>query len=68
MRKPDAPCKGCERRKFRCHAMCVAYAAFCYDNDAFKDMIHDNKEKNHALEEVGVRRSRRAKKAAGVKK
>lgn len=68
MRKPDAPCKGCERRELRCHARCVEYAAYRDDNEVYKDMVYDIKAKNHALEAVSIRRSRRAKKAAGVKK
>ena len=68
MRKPEAPCKGCERRRFRCHAMCIEYAAFCHDNEAYLEKVRDNKEKNNAIENVGVRRSNRAKKAAGMMK
>lgn len=68
MSKPVAPCKGCEKRRFRCHAMCIEYAAFCFDNEAYLAKVRDNREKNNAVENVGVRRSRRAKKSAGVKK
>ena len=68
MRKPKAPCNGCERRRFRCHSMCVEYAAFCYDNEAYLAMIHDNKGKTNAAENVAVQRSTRAKKAAGMVK
>lgn len=69
MRKPDAPCKGCEKRRHRCHAMCIEYAAFCHDNEAYKKTVRDNREADNAVEHVGVVRSMRIKKSSGkVKK
>ena len=65
MRKPKPPCKDCAKKQLRCHAMCIEYAAFCYDNEAYKKKVFENKSQNNALDNIGVRRTLRAKKASG---
>ena len=65
MRKPDAPCKGCEQRRLRCHATCVKYAAFCDNNEKYKNTVREAKDLRHDLETIAVQRSRRAKKSSG---
>lgn len=62
MGKPIAPCKDCEKRRFRCHAMCVEYAAFLYDTDEYRKMVYENRKKENEAESISVARSDRANK------
>ena len=68
MRRPESPCLGCERRKLRCHAMCVEYAAFLYDTEEYKKIVFSNKAKQHEADHVSVLRSDRANKVVKRRK
>ena len=62
MGKPNAPCKDCEKRKHRCHSMCIEYAAFLCDVEEYRKTTFENKKKTYMAESVSVARSDRANK------
>ena len=36
IKKPVAPCKGCNKRQLHCHANCAEYQQFYNDNEKYK--------------------------------
>ena len=47
MKRPVAPCKGCDDRELGCHSKCDRYKQFCKDQNKFMSLIA--KEKGEAL-------------------
>lgn len=66
-REKPAPCKGCEKRRTMCHAMCIEYAAWCYDHrEIVREREKEHSEQSDFLSILGKRKERLRKK--GVKK
>lgn len=36
IKKPTAPCKGCDKRHLHCHANCTEYQQFYIENEKYK--------------------------------
>ena len=68
MGKPISPCKDCEKRRHRCHSMCIEYAAFLYDNEEYKKTVLDKKLNEYAADNIAVSRSDRANKVVKRRK
>ena len=62
MSRPIAPCKDCEKRRHRCHSMCVEYAAFLYDVEEYKKVVWRKRKSEYDAESVQIARSDRANK------
>ena len=46
MLKPKPPCKDCTKRKARCHASCLKYAAFAEALEEYNRFVRENKTKD----------------------
>lgn len=62
MSKPDSPCKNCKKRQFRCHSMCIEYAAFCFENREYRQKVFAQKKAENELDVISIARSDRANK------
>ena len=49
MRKPDAPCKDCNKRSATCHSSCELYIKFTKDKEIYKKYISDEKSKERKI-------------------
>lgn len=49
MRKPDAPCKDCNKRSATCHSNCELYIKFTKDKEIYKNSISGEKSKERKI-------------------
>ena len=47
MSRPKSPCRECDGHSQTCHAECAAYAAYMEENEAYKQLIRENKRKSY---------------------
>lgn len=59
MKRPIAPCKGCEERRPGCHGECDLYKTFRAALDEFNEQIQHDREIEAALNQFDYEQKRR---------
>lgn len=54
--KPQAPCKGCEKRQPSCHSYCEDYISFRKEMDNYNRKVAEERRLNMALDDIWKRR------------
>ena len=58
MRKPDTPCKDCNKRSATCHSSCELYIKFTKDKEIYNNSISNKKSNERKIiEDVKYRRN-----------
>ena len=62
MRKPEAPCKGCEFKYDGCHSECEIYQIFKIERDEYNEMVREGRRRSFEQDSLEIRRVELAKK------